>query len=492
MKKYFVLMLLLISVCPHIWAQAFSLDTIFSLSYPFLGGSGDIYGMIEHDDGKFLIYGDISDGFGNYPAKVVRFHSNGDLDNTGTFYPGGGSSTGSIVMVEATNYGYFIFGPLLIDKRGYLGEIIDSSYFMNVMTTIPMALVTASLNVYRFNDGRIMGSCHPGPCSFYNSPTDYFNLYRLKNDGTYDSTFQNRLAPDGPIMEFVKYDSTRLMIWGHFSNYAGHPMFRIARIDTAGYIDTTFKSIFLQGGPRVAHVQPDGKIIVVGSFLVENNPDTLGIVRLLPDGSLDSTFNNAALTSVFNTGFPLPNGVCPTTDGGYLMGGSFNKYDGYPRGNIVKTDGNGFIDTLYFNHTGVDSSRWGAEFPLPLIRSIHYSSKNDKYYLMGDFNRYNGRVVQPIIRLNGLSVGINEPKEEEQLFKIYPNPAKDALTIQTNDTNKTRLIQITDINGKSIIQRKLPAGENNVQVDISSLTSGIYLIGIMQNGNMSYRKFVKM
>ena len=60
-------------------------------------------------------------------------------------------------------------------------------------------------------------------------------------------------------------------------------------------------------------------------------------------------------------------------------------------------------------------------------------------------------------------------------INIYPNPAKDYLKIEIQEYIDDNLI-ITDITGKTLITKAVTS--NNIEIDVSSLNSGLYLIKI--------------
>ena len=72
--------------------------------------------------------------------------------------------------------------------------------------------------------------------------------------------------------------------------------------------------------------------------------------------------------------------------------------------------------------------------------------------------------------------------------KIYPNPANDFITIETNENSKNGAYYLLDINGKIIQHAVL----NKLQtIEITSLPSGIYFIKLEIAGKIAYEKFVK-
>jgi hypothetical protein len=72
---------------------------------------------------------------------------------------------------------------------------------------------------------------------------------------------------------------------------------------------------------------------------------------------------------------------------------------------------------------------------------------------------------------------------------IYPNPAKDKITVQLNELNGTANISVTDINGKMVMQQR--SADVTTELNISKLPSGIYMVKAIENGKTSNWKFVK-
>lgn len=64
---------------------------------------------------------------------------------------------------------------------------------------------------------------------------------------------------------------------------------------------------------------------------------------------------------------------------------------------------------------------------------------------------------------------------EQAVVRIYPNPVKDYLNIQTSLNYD--VLNVFDINGKRVLFKKLQFGQNTV--DLSSLHSGLYMVKIL-------------
>ena len=110
---------------------------------------------------------------------------------------------------------------------------------------------------------------------------------------------------------------------GYFSLYNGNSSNLIASIRSNGDFDSTFMSTLNSGSGHYISamlLQSDGKIVTGGFF---NAGNYSGLARLNLDGTIDS--------SIFIQSYPGAGGGCFSSDasGRLLMGGAFNKYDGY-------------------------------------------------------------------------------------------------------------------------------------------------------------------
>ena len=69
---------------------------------------------------------------------------------------------------------------------------------------------------------------------------------------------------------------------------------------------------------------------------------------------------------------------------------------------------------------------------------------------------------------------------ENKLF-YYPNPANDKLYISYDNQQHFTHIEIVDLMGRLLKTTPLNAGTNNIEVNISSLSAGVYLLSINKN-----------
>jgi hypothetical protein len=77
-------------------------------------------------------------------------------------------------------------------------------------------------------------------------------------------------------------------------------------------------------------------------------------------------------------------------------------------------------------------------------------------------------------------------------YKIYPNPVRDLLTIDVTGLEKPTSIKVVRSDGV-LVKTIVPAdGKQLVQVNTTGLTSGIYIVNIINSKGTKSFSFVKM
>jgi uncharacterized delta-60 repeat protein len=173
--------------------------------------------------------------------------------------------------------------------------------------------------------------------------------------GTIDPNFNvvTGFGPDewtgrGEII--VQQPDGKLLVGGTFTEYNGSQAKRLVRINLDGSIDNSFQigDGFTGVSPYVKAiaVQPDGKILVGGNFLEFNGTTRHRIVRLNSNGTLDVSFNpNSGFDSDVNT-------IAIQSDGKIIVGGLFAAYDwlnsgGVERQRIARLNSDGSLDMSF-------------------------------------------------------------------------------------------------------------------------------------------------
>jgi uncharacterized delta-60 repeat protein len=145
------------------------------------------------------------------------------------------------------------------------------------------------------NNGKIIIG---GQFSSYNGVISN-GIVRLNSNGTIDSTFNvgsgfNQSSGNFWIDAIYINSDDTILVGGTFTSYNGTPVKNIVRLLSNGNIDPSFNSgTGINGFNNIVRdlkVQADGKIIVVGGFTSYNGTQANSIVRLNSNGTIDSSF----------------------------------------------------------------------------------------------------------------------------------------------------------------------------------------------------------
>lgn len=75
-------------------------------------------------------------------------------------------------------------------------------------------------------------------------------------------------------------------------------------------------------------------------------------------------------------------------------------------------------------------------------------------------------------------------------YLLSPNPTNGQLNIEFKKTTTNISIEIIDALGKKLIQQNFKV-LNQTTIDVISLSSGIYFLKLISEGNSSTKKFIK-
>jgi photosystem II stability/assembly factor-like uncharacterized protein len=126
------------------------------------------------------------------------------------------------------------------------------------------------------------------------------------------------------------------------------------------------------------------------------------------------------------------------------------------QGTILKTTNGG--ETWMVDEEG--STLAGTKF----LRGIHFTSPTNGY-VVG-----NQKTLLKYTEVSGISDGI-----ETWLFEIFPNPAKDKCKVKSQKLKaENATIELFDLHGRKLLEKHITTGTEEVEVDVSNLTSGVY------------------
>lgn len=88
------------------------------------------------------------------------------------------------------------------------------------------------------------------------------------------------------------------------------------------------------------------------------------------------------------------------------------------------------------------------------------------------------------------SAGINNVNNSELSFVVFPNPAKNIVTINWNTlTNETAAINITDLSGKVVLNTEVSMN-NSSKVNVSNLQTGFYFMTVATENGTHTQKLI--
>jgi uncharacterized delta-60 repeat protein len=177
-------------------------------------------------------------------------------------------------------------------------------------------------------------------------------LARLNADGTADLTFNPATNESFTWCVALQPDG-KLWVASGFLDF-GHSRSRLVRLHADGTLDTSFEAAIADSWVRSMTVCPDGKVIVQGYFTNINGIDRKDIARLNPDGSIDTTFNPASHTGHLVAGYGSSihaHAVQP--DGKVIVGGSFTALGGVSRKGIGRLNVDGSLDRTFDPGSGL-------------------------------------------------------------------------------------------------------------------------------------------
>jgi uncharacterized delta-60 repeat protein len=175
-------------------------------------------------------------------------------------------------------------------------------------------------------------------------------IVRLFEDGTRDLTFNppaDLVGANDGIAVVKRQPDGKVLIAGRMKDGC------LARLLPDGSYDPDFIRTnsyggFFQNVPWALGLQSDGKILLAGNFENFSGRAQPGLVRFLPDGQFDESFNANLLADLTNPPRALPGSVIGlhilSDDGMYISGG-FTHVQGVPRSGVARLKADGSLDT---------------------------------------------------------------------------------------------------------------------------------------------------
>lgn len=467
--------------------------------------SSEAFALALQSDGKLLAAGleYARDGQLYYESFITRFLPDGSLDpgfgNGGNVrIITGNKNAASAVAVQPDGKILVAANETIMEQNGG-GVTIKSRPFVARFKADGSLDSTFAANGFQFlgvlngyldkelaaigllSDGRIIagGSVATGADVM-------MILVALHPDGTYDTGFGSSglaafTAESGrPSLLFsLAIQPDNKIVFAGYSGDAGpgvYPDSRMAvlRVDDAGTPDAAFGTqgivitqVSGSANPldmaRCLALQPDGKIVVAGQ-----SGNGLALVRYLADGTLDNSFGQDG--KLLSAGSPVPEGLALSGDKLYTCSSVPGSGDSL---NMVIS---GFLeDGTADPETGTDGIYSGTAYQRNYLHAM-LAQPDGKLVAAGAYRAANGEQGTLLVRYTtGTVTGITPAVRPEMAIRVFPNPAKDHITILLdNKTADQQTLCIYDMTGRQI-HRATFKGQR-AEIATGSWAPGIYRV----------------
>jgi len=399
-----------------------------------IGTDYTVVKAVKLPDNNIMLLGEFTnyDNRGNVKPirRIARILPDGTWDRT---LQSGAGANGTINDMVILGGKYYIAGEFgQYAQRGGLNRIARIASTAVIDTTSAETYMKKAISVSQFNggvdktirslyafDGKIIAT---GDFNYYLSQrydqpsyqykdsvvtdsVDVRQLVRFNTDGSLDRTW--RFLPDavgykglkgkslpggtGRLLSLMHTDG-KILCYGEFPKFDDATVGRIVRLLPNGTIDQTFNA----GGAgaddiisSISYNATTNKYVVVGRFKSFNGKASVNMVQLNYDGSVDASFS----PKVFEGGQPYF--VKQLSDGLSVIGGDFKTYDGVARNGFLIVDKTGALAAGY-NTTG---NVLGSTQKLNDVMESTSVDGKRALILMGRFNVFDNKPYNNIIRV---------------------------------------------------------------------------------------------
>jgi uncharacterized delta-60 repeat protein len=299
---------------------------------------GEVYALALQPDGKVLV---------GHQYGYTRLNSDGSRDTNflatiDTYY--GGPTTIAVQSDGKVLIGgfYEYFAVARLNSNG--------SPDTNFIAWLDFAMV---YSVVLQPDGKVLVG---GRWNTSGGTND--GIVRLNADGSLDNNFNAGTGVGAQSVYSVAVQSDgKVLIGGDFTTVNGTNRGGIARLNADGRLDSSFNpGTGVTGGNYVVAsvaVQSDGKVLIGGNFATVNGTNRSRIARLNADGGLDGSFHPG--TGVTGSGVTIVDSVIVQPDGKVLIGGSFTSVNSTNRNRMARLNADGSLDGGFHPGRGLDN-----------------------------------------------------------------------------------------------------------------------------------------
>ncbi|MBV6404912.1 MAG: hypothetical protein GFGODING_01674 [Flavobacteriales bacterium] len=447
-----------------IGAQApFDLDTTFKCAVQYR----HVNSVAVMPDGKLLISGRLNFHWVTGEWSLARLNADGTRDLSWNFGVPAGNK------ITPWNNGYYVNNGAIIRRLNDDGYL-DPTFIM--MNNGPYFSSGQGGDYHVFPDGRVLMT---GLHSLEDTIRGYTGLHSLiwfSNTGYLDTTQHHRKS-NNAIYTIKEQPDGKFLCSGLCSVYEGQPVGRVFRVNADGDLDTTFQTDFDLGEASTFNALANGRILVSGYLGQPGGNDTLHMMRLLPNGALDSSFNNT-LQVLGDVNGHLPVMHTRLEDGRIVLHGNFSSIDGQPRSGVAMIDSTGHLINDAFATPACGTYNDGF-FDFHTTNGM-VPDQAGNWYIYGTYIGYDdGTTNDPqqrfVSRLFGLNVGVREV-EKPLALQVVPNPSTGPVRVELPEAIGPATLQVVDAQGRVVRVRRVATGP--AVLDLTGQPAGVYAVRV--------------
>ena len=295
-----------------------------------------------------------------------------------------GGSAGTVTVDYATQDGTALAGVDFVAANGTLtfgpGEV-NKTFDVRLLDNVNQAAAPLTFNLAL--------SAPTGGAGLGTVATATFTIMDDESfaepAGSLDTTYLTGTGMNQAVYALALQPNTNLLVGGEFTAFNNIPQRSLTRVMPDGSLDSSFDvGSGFSDQLRAIALQPDGKLVIGGFFTNVNGINRSRVARLNVDGSLDTFFNPGA--GADNPVYAL---AIQPDDGRILIGGNFTTFNGVTRPNLARLNTNGTLHTLF----NVGNGPNGVVYAIAI-------QPDGKILIGGDFTQINNIPQNRLARLH--------------------------------------------------------------------------------------------
>ncbi len=460
------LLIILLLFPAAVYSQTAQLDTTFNTGS---GANAGINELIIQPDHKVIVAGMFVDFNGTSAGRIIRLMPDGEIDST--WITSGGGADFDVRGMSLQPDGKVLIGGIFDFYNGATAnQLVRLDSDGNIDTTFVVG-VGPNNEVQGITVNTNRAVIHGFFSEYQGTPVPGFAV--LQMNGSLDSSFVLPTESFISLSDFQILSNDQLYLGGNFTTYNGQTVNRIVRLNPNGSIDTTFNTgTGLDAMVRRLLLQDNGDILVAGTFNEYNGSPVSSLIRLRPNGDRDTNFN--AVVPLFAT----LNALAIDTAGHIYMSGSDA---GIP-----------FLKRLLPDGSEDPGFNTGTGFNGGITQLAHQS--NNKLIAVGSFSLYQNQQAGRVARIftSATTVSVENIFTPDNVT-IYPNPGTNEFYFKINNVRPGEIhLKVSDIQGRQMYEGKFNTNEN-ISITTTGWLPGIYVVEMLQiKGDKSVLKLMKL